>query len=202
MIRFSPLLLAALKGHVKVVETLCGFDCDPRATNEYKQTAFLLAAREKRMRAVRLLLALNAATIRSDRFGWKVSRSDSSEIKQRVLDWSLKSVSNLYVFVCYLIFYSWKKKETDRAESGLRTMKRIRARLAVRLMRFAQQEIVGICLAMSSLDLTPYVLLWIIDFLPNYDRLSHVRKIRLIESVRESIWKTKKKKSSAIEINM
>jgi rubredoxin len=52
---------------------------------------------------------------------------------------------------------------------------------------------IGICLAMSSLQLPPYVLRWIIDWLPNYDRLSHHKKIRLIESVRASIWKIKGK---------
>lgn len=41
------------------------------------------------------------------------------------------------------------------------------------MTRYAQEEIIGICVAMSSLDLPPYVLLWIIDRLPNYDRLSH-----------------------------
>ena len=71
------------------------------------------------------------------------------------------------------------------------TLQRIRARLAIRLMRFAQDEIIGICLAMSSLDLPPYVLLWIIDELPNYDLLSHHKKIELITSVRDSIWKLK-----------
>ena len=68
-------------------------------------------------------------------------------------------------------------------------MNAIRARYAIRLMRWAQPEIVGICLAMSSLELPPYVLLWIIDFLPNYDKLSHHKKIELITSVRASIWK-------------
>ena len=48
---------------------------------------------------------------------------------------------------------------------------------------------------MSALELPPYVLLWIIDFLPNYDFLSHHKKIHLIESVRASIWKIKGEKA-------
>lgn len=43
---------------------------------------------------------------------------------------------------------------------------------------------------MSSLRLPPYVLLEIVDWLPFYERVvSHRRKIRLIESVRDSIRK-------------
>lgn len=44
-------------------------------------------------------------------------------------------------------------------------------------------------IAMSPLQLPPYVLLWIFDQLPHMERgVSHVKKIRLIESVRNSIW--------------
>jgi hypothetical protein len=44
---------------------------------------------------------------------------------------------------------------------------------------------------MSSLELSPYVLLWIMDWLSNYWRLSHHKKIELITSVRDSVWKIK-----------
>ena len=72
-------------------------------------------------------------------------------------------------------------------------MARIRYEVGVRLMRFAQDTIIGICLAFAPLDLPPYVLLWIIDFLPNYyDKLSHHKKIELITSVRDSILKIQK----------
>ena len=58
-------------------------------------------------------------------------------------------------------------------------------------MQFAQPDIVGICLALASLELPPYVLLWIVDWLPRYDLLSHHKKIHLIESVVTSIRKLK-----------
>jgi hypothetical protein len=80
-------------------------------------------------------------------------------------------------------------QEKERQELRLETLNRIKHKIGIRLMRYAQPEIIGICLAMSSFDLPPYVLLWIIDWLPNYDRLSHHKKIQLIESVRVSIWK-------------
>jgi hypothetical protein len=73
----------------------------------------------------------------------------------------------------------------------MEALTRIQQKVGTRLMRIKQDEIIGICLAMSSLELPPYVLLWIIDWLPNYDRLSHHKKIHLIESVRASIWKLK-----------
>ena len=56
-------------------------------------------------------------------------------------------------------------------------------------MRFAQPDIIGICLALAPLELPPYVLLWIVDWLPRYDLLSHHKKIHLIESVVRSIRK-------------
>ena len=79
----------------------------------------------------------------------------------------------------------------EREQTRIETLARIRSEFGVRLMRFAQPDIIGICLALSSLDLPPYVLLWIIDWLPRYDLLSHHKKIQLIESVVQSIRKLK-----------
>jgi hypothetical protein len=82
-----------------------------------------------------------------------------------------------------------QQREQTRSE----TLQRIKSTVGVRLLRFAHPEIVGICIAMSPLELPPYVLLWIIDWLPNYDLLSHHKKIHLIESIRNSISKLKSK---------
>jgi hypothetical protein len=84
-------------------------------------------------------------------------------------------------------------QEKERQEFRVQTLSRIKQKVAIRLMRYAQPEIIGICIALSSFELPPYVLLWIIDWLPNYDRLSHHKKIQLIESVRNSIWKIRRK---------
>ena len=65
-------------------------------------------------------------------------------------------------------------------------------------MRFAQPDIIGICLALAPLELPPYVLLWIVDWLPRYDLLSHHKKIHLIESVVQSIRKLKGSQSSIL----
>ncbi len=82
-------------------------------------------------------------------------------------------------------------KESEREQMKENLLNRVRAPLSVRLMQHAQPDIIGICLAFAPLELPPYVLLWITDFLPNYNLLSHHKKIELITSVRDSIWKVK-----------
>ena len=75
----------------------------------------------------------------------------------------------------------------EREQTRSETLARARSELGVRLMQFAQPEIIGICLALAPLELPPYVLLWIVDWLPRYDLLPHRKKIHLIESVVKSI---------------
>lgn len=52
-------------------------------------------------------------------------------------------------------------------------------------------KIVDFCIGMASLELPPYVLLWIFDELPHMHHASHVKKIRVIEDVMKSIRKVK-----------
>lgn len=92
-------MLAAARGHVHVVESLCAFGCDAAQRNEFKQTPFHFAVREKRRCVVRLLLNLQAETTRSDKFGWNVGRSDSAEIRSLMDRFSEKSVS-WFLFFC------------------------------------------------------------------------------------------------------
>ena len=70
-------------------------------------------------------------------------------------------------------------------------MKKIQREVGIRLMQYVQDDIIGICLAIFPLDLPAYVLLWIIDWLPNYDKLFHLSKITLIQNVYASIRKLK-----------
>jgi hypothetical protein len=51
----------------------------------------------------------------------------------------------------------------------------------------AHQNLVGICLALAPLCLPAYVVLWIIDWLPEYARKPEIKKIRLIQGVTESV---------------
>lgn len=50
-------------------------------------------------------------------------------------------------------------------------------------------RLLDLSIAMSPLNLPPYVLLWIIDFLPEFAFVSHHRKIHLLESIARSIRK-------------
>ena len=79
----------------------------------------------------------------------------------------------------------------EREQTRSETLARIRSDVGARFMQFAQPDIIGICLALAPLELPPYVLLWIVDWLPRYDLLSHHKKIHLIESVVQSIRKLK-----------
>jgi hypothetical protein len=56
-------------------------------------------------------------------------------------------------------------------------------------MRWAHPDIIDICLALAPFDLPPYVLLEIIDWLPQFEKVSHHKKIHLIQSVWNSIRK-------------
>jgi ankyrin repeat protein len=136
---------------------------------------------------VRLLLALRADATTVDHDHRLVSQIRNEKIQQLLLEHSKKSVKHQLSLDPRQFSLFSNTQEKERQELRFETLNRIRSQLAIRLMRYAQPEIVGICLAMSSLDLPPYVLLWIIDWLPNYDRLSPRHKIRLIESVRSSI---------------
>lgn len=51
----------------------------------------------------------------------------------------------------------------------------------------AHSTIINICIALAELELPPYVLLWIVEFIPPLHMLSHLYKIRLIEAVTRSI---------------
>lgn len=72
------------------------------------------------------------------------------------------------------------------------TLNEIQKELEVQLMQFVHPEILDICIAMSALLLPAYVLLWIVDYLPNFSKASHFRKIRLIENIVGSIRKIKR----------
>ena len=51
------------------------------------------------------------------------------------------------------------------------------------------KEIIDVCIALASLDLPPYVLLEIIDWLPLFEYVDHKKKIDLIINVKKSISK-------------
>ena len=74
-------------------ETLlaCGSDID--ALNGYGNSPLMRAVREYRPDIIRLLLALNADTSKTNNRGWNVSQSDNAEILQLLSKHSKKTVS-------------------------------------------------------------------------------------------------------------
>ena len=77
---------------VVVCETLvaCGSDID--ATDLRGGTPFVLAVRNRRSDVVRLFLALNADTTKTNNQGRNVSQSDNAEILQLLSEHSKKTV--------------------------------------------------------------------------------------------------------------
>ena len=84
-----------------------------------------------------------------------------------------------------------RKSKEEREETRKNIIKKRLYDISIRWMCFAHNDIVGICMALSNLHLPHYIVLWIIDWLPNYHLLSSLKKIRLIETVNKSIKKLK-----------
>ena len=84
-----------------------------------------------------------------------------------------------------------KKSKEEKLARKRATIENIKNDFSHKFMEFVHDDIVDICLTMYPLNLPPYVMLWIIDWLPSYELVSHHRKIHLIESIRNSIWKVK-----------
>jgi hypothetical protein len=55
------------------------------------------------------------------------------------------------------------------------------------LWRFVHEMVLGTTLAMTPLNLSDYVILWIVNLLPHVDRVADSLKIRLISNVTASI---------------
>lgn len=73
-------------------------------------------------------------------------------------------------------------------------LKTIPARFFVCRWKYQHDVLLDICIALANLELPPYVILWIVDFLEYLEWQSHLKKIRLIESVRNSIWGVQEKR--------
>lgn len=86
---------AAFKESIDVVETLIAFDADIEAVNERLETALMLTVVYGRDDSVKLLLALNADTTKTDCDGKTISQCAQrrDEIQQLFLDHEKKLVS-------------------------------------------------------------------------------------------------------------
>ena len=70
----------------------------------------------------------------------------------------------------------------------------IPARFFMCRWKYQHGVLLDICIALANLELPPYVILWIGDFVEYLEWQSHLKKIRLIESVRSSIWSVQEKR--------
>lgn len=184
---------AAADEHTEVVEILYTFGADLEIVDNDGRTPLLEAVWYCRAKTAQLLLELKADATKSDQRGRTILQTKNKEMKQLFLEYSKKSVRLLVVSCEHSQFFIvLRNQDLEKEETRIETSNRIRYERGIRLMQYAQPEIVGICLAFASLELPPYILLWIVDWLPNYDKLSHRKKIHLIESVRSSIWKIKR----------
>ncbi len=182
--RWTP--LHGGRDEVEICQVLIAFDADLECASEDGYTPLLYAASWTSVDTVQLLLDLNADTTKTGGDGWTVSQSHDEEIQQLLLEHSTKSV---HISVSVLIFIHDFRQESERKQLRLETLARIRNKVGIRLMRYAHPDIVDICLALAPFDLPPYVLLEIIDWLPQFARLSHHKKIHLIQAVWHSIRK-------------
>jgi hypothetical protein len=51
------------------------------------------------------------------------------------------------------------------------------------------KRILDCSIALASLDLPVYIILWIVDFLPGTQFVAHIKKVRYIEALKKSIRK-------------
>ena len=166
----SPMHKAALKdGGTRLIDVLYAFGASLELADVGDATPLVDAVAAGKEEAVGALLRLNACTTTRNVDGQTLIDTTKNErIRAMLREQQARSFE--------------ERDDRRRAE-----LCRVRAELGVHLMRYAQADIVSICIALAPLELPPYVLLWILDWLPRYELLSELRKLRLIEAVRESI---------------
>lgn len=89
---FTSAHIAASNDHTNLIESLFLFGIDLEAIDKDGRTALMNAVRSNRIKSVRLLLDLNADTLKPDRFGWTVAQTNNNEMKQLLLEHLKKSV--------------------------------------------------------------------------------------------------------------
>lgn len=168
----TTLHYAVRSSTIEQFSDILAFDADIEKTDNNKSTVLHEALGYRREDHIKLLISLGADPWQKNSFGhayFDDINRDRSKLQQ---EYQSKTVQQ-YI---------------DERNS---IMKDIKHNLGIRLMEFAHPEILDNCIAMAPLMLPAYVMLWIFDELPNYHRVSHIRKIRLIESIIRSTRKIK-----------
>lgn len=156
-----PLHTASGHGFTRCIEILAAFGSAMDKPNSDRRSPLAVAFVNGQLNAVRLLLALNA---------------DMSGVEQEDVQFHK--------------FIAERPVRKDREKSRKEILERTIASLSGEFLKLAHPTIVNVCIALAPLRLPQYVLLWIIDELPNYKTmLSHHGKLRLIENLLGSIRK-------------
>lgn len=84
-------------------------------------------------------------------------------------------------------------KRTERKQLAEQTMKSLRKEVANNMLKFAQEEVLDICIALKSAEIPLYVMKEIVGWLPNYDIFSDFQIVRMLEKIYESTRKINQK---------
>ncbi len=80
---------------------------------------------------------------------------------------------------------------TEREQLAEQTKKSLRNEVANNMLKFAQEEVLDICIALKSADIPLYVMKEIVGWLPNYDIFTDFQIVRLLEKIYKSTRKIK-----------
>lgn len=84
-------------------------------------------------------------------------------------------------------------KRTERKQLAEQTMKSLRKEVANNMLKFAQEEVLDICIALKSAEIPLYVMKEIVAWLPNYDIFTDFQIVRVLEKIYESTRKINQK---------
>lgn len=99
---------------------------------------------------------------------------------------ALSKVFNRSNFTTTELNFSYRKKSSEYLATKYQEsffQRALRRNRAIAWRPHLHESLLQYCLAMMPLQLPPYILLWIHDWLPLMHLVSHVRKIQLIEDV-------------------
>ncbi len=167
---FSPLHAASRSNGCAAIESLFAFGADLDMLSNIQSTPIMAAVYLEQTDAVRTFLRLGADTGKQSIHYYRVDQTQNVAIQQLL-----------------------KKHKIDEKEIAS-TRASIKRKVFSQVFRRYHVEILDICIALAESNLPPYVLLWIVDWLPNYKFVSHHKKIHLIESICASVRKFRERK--------
>lgn len=189
--------LAAQRGASRVVKYLAFKGADLLWRSTSGETLFSTHCSDDNLTTLRNLLAYDTELLRSNDMclyaAFRANYNCQTKVFRLYNELQMSSDKQGFsVVVDSIILDNMKMTIAERKSRCERVEANIRSELAIALMEFVHPEILDFCISMWPLRLPNYVLLWIVDWLPNYCKASHIRKIRLIESISKSIRKIRR----------